>query len=82
MLMGRTRTWHIKGNEKKLKTVILDNNSPFPSAIDRLLHALAMWGESIRNQTGWNIMFLIGGSTPDQNGKIMTYMFNIHKLCC
>ena len=64
MLMGRTRTWRIKGNEKKFNSVLLNNNSPFSSAINQLPRTLAVWGESIRNQTGWNITFLVGGPAP------------------
>ena len=79
--MGRTRTWHIKGNEKKFNSVLLNNNSPFSSAINRLPRTLAVWGESIRNQTGWNIMFLVGGPAPDQNGKNLTYMCDVPSPC-
>jgi hypothetical protein len=61
--------------------VLLNNNSPFLSAINRLPRTLAVWGESIRNQTGWNITFLVGGPAPDQNGKILTYMCDVPSPC-
>jgi hypothetical protein len=54
---------------------LLNNNSPSCSAINRLPRTLAMCGESIRKQTGWNITFLVGGPTPGQNGKIMSFMY-------
>ena len=60
----------------KLNVGMLNHNSPSCSTIDRLPRTLAVWGESIRKQTGWNISFLVGGPAPCQNGKIMTYMYD------
>ena len=57
-----------------------DNLSCSSSAINRLPRTLAVWGESINKQTGWNISFLVGGPTPNQNGKIMTYMYDNRTL--
>ena len=51
--------------------LLLSDNSPSCSAINRLPRTLAVWGESITKQTGWNITFLVGGPVPCQNGKIM-----------
>jgi hypothetical protein len=53
---------------------LLNDNSPSCSAIDRLPRTLAVWGDSIQKQTGWNITFLAGGPAPSQNGKIMSFM--------
>lgn len=57
----------------KLNHPLLNNNSRSPSAINRLPRTLTVWGDSIKRQTGWNITFLVGGPSPCQNGKIMTY---------
>ena len=58
----------------KLNWPLLNNNLQSRSAINRLPRTLAVWGESIKKQTGWNITFLVGGPSPGQNGKIMSYM--------
>ena len=44
------------------------------SAIDKLPHTLATWGDSLMQQTGWNISILAGGPLPDKNGTIVTYL--------
>jgi hypothetical protein len=44
------------------------------SAIDKLPRTLATIGESIMEQTGWSLSFLVSGPTPDQEGRIMTYL--------
>lgn len=55
--------------------------SPVSRAIDKLPATLAMMGEAIESQTGWNITFLVGGPEPINDGKIMTYMYaNNHTL--
>ena len=51
-----------------------NNNSLCCSAINCLPHTLAIWGESITKQTGWNITFLVGRPASNQNGKIMSYL--------
>jgi len=43
-------------------------------AIDMLPRTLAMIGESLMSQTGWNVSILMGGPTPDSDGVIMTYL--------
>ena len=59
----------------KLNHPLLNNNSQSHSVINHLPHTLAVWGESIKKQTGWNITFLVGGPSPSQNGKIMSYTY-------
>lgn len=73
--MSRKKTKTVP-TKSKLNHPILNDNSPFGSAINRLPRTLAVWGESIKNQTGWNITFLAGGPSPGQNGKIMSFMYD------
>jgi len=60
--------------QKYVSHLLLNKNSPSCSAINRLPRTLAVWGESITKQTGWNITFLVGRPAPNQNGKIMSYV--------
>jgi len=46
-----------------------------PRAIDMLPHMLATIGESLVNQTGWNVTILTGGPMPDTDGRILTYLY-------
>ena len=59
----------------KLNHPLLNNNSQSHSAIYCLPCTLAVWGESIKKQTGWNITFLVVGPSLSQNGKIMSYTY-------
>lgn len=56
--------------------LFLNDDSSYCSAIHRLPRTLVVWGDTINKQTGWNITFLVGGPTPNQNGKIVTYMYD------
>ena len=44
------------------------------SAINLLPRTLAGIGESLMNQTGWNVSILMGGPHPENGGTNMTYM--------
>jgi hypothetical protein len=47
---------------------------PYNSGIDKLPRTLMTVGESIVNQTGWNVSILVGGPMPREGGKLQTYM--------
>ena len=59
----------------ELNHPLLNNYSQSCRAINRLPRTLAVWGESIKKQTGWNITFLVGRPSPRQNGKIVSYTY-------
>jgi hypothetical protein len=43
-------------------------------AIEMLPHSLANFANSIYEQTGWVVSFMMGGPTPNDNGQISTLM--------
>ncbi|KIJ94642.1 hypothetical protein K443DRAFT_134674 [Laccaria amethystina LaAM-08-1] len=69
---------NVKKRQEELKAELEtegeDKNHAYQNAINRLPRTLAVWGESVTKQTGWNITFLVGGPAPNQNGKIMSYL--------
>lgn len=46
----------------------------YTSAIDKLPRTLAVMGESLMQQTGWQISILAGGPLPENGGKVVTYL--------
>ncbi|KAF8872319.1 hypothetical protein CPB84DRAFT_1753656 [Gymnopilus junonius] len=67
----------VAGDENKVELDV--RNQGYQKAIDKLPKTLATIGESIQQQTGWNISFLVGGPEPGQNGWITTYMLHCGK---
>ncbi|KAF8335187.1 hypothetical protein F5887DRAFT_1079268 [Amanita rubescens] len=61
------------------KTEAENQNEEYQRAIDKLPRTLLTIGENICNQTGWNITFLVGGPSPKEGGKIITYILNCGK---
>lgn len=49
--------------------------SKFPRAIDKLPRTFATFSESIMTQTGWHVTIMAGGPSPENNGKIMTFLW-------
>ena len=45
------------------------------SVIDKLPKTLASWGKAIMDQTGWHVTVLVGRPCPDNNGRLMTYLW-------
>jgi hypothetical protein len=43
-------------------------------AIEMLPRSLANFADSIYEQTGWVVSFMMGGPTPNDNGQISTLM--------
>ncbi|KIJ94643.1 hypothetical protein K443DRAFT_11936, partial [Laccaria amethystina LaAM-08-1] len=74
---------NVKKRQEELKAELEtegeDKNHAYQNAINHLPRTLAVWGESVTKQTGWNITFLVGGPAPNQNGKIMSYLLHCGK---
>ncbi|KAF8333818.1 hypothetical protein F5887DRAFT_892945 [Amanita rubescens] len=75
----------VRERRKQLKLDAAQNkevenqNEEYQRAIDKLPRTLLTIGENICRQTGWYITFLVGGPSPKDGGKIMSYILNCGK---